>query len=341
MFLLRIVVCFVFLSSLNCAIAQSFSTVGSVERLDDAVNDLIPVDAKIQILADGFEWSEGPVWLPKHRCVLFSDIPNNKVHRWDKENGLTTYLHPAGFTGKPARGGESGSNGLTVHSGRLLLCQHGDRRVARMAAELDDPRSDFETIADRYQGKRLNSPNDLAVHSNGDIYFTDPPYGLEKNMDDPGKELPFQGVYRVDAEGDVTLLTDTLTRPNGIAFSPDEKTLYVAVSDPNRPIIMKFSVEPDGLLGDGDVFFDASELQKKEGRKGLPDGLKVDKSGNLFATGPGGVLIIAPDGKHIGSILTTQATANCAFGGDDGSTLYMTADMYLLRIQTSTAGCKF
>jgi gluconolactonase len=211
------------------------------------------------------------------------------------------------------------------------LCQHGDRRVARREKD-----GRFTTLADRYQGKRLNSPNDLVFKSNGDLYFTDPPYGLPKQADDPERELAFCGVYRRAGSGEITLLTKDLTRPNGLAFSPDEKTLYVAVSDPEAPRWMAYDVTPDGTLGSGRVFFDAASLCK-QGRKGLPDGLKVDRQGHLFATGPGGVLVLSPDGRHLGTLATGEATANCAFG-DDGRTLYITADMHLCRVRLATRG---
>jgi gluconolactonase len=232
-----------------------------------------------------------------------------------------------------------GSNGLNVdHEGRLLLCQHGDRRVARLDS-LGLPRQKFVTVADRYDRKRFNSPNDLVVHSSGAIYFTDPPYGLEEQMEDPAKELPFQGVYRIAPDGKVTLLTKELERPNGIGFSPDEKTLYVANSYGPRLIWMAFPVKDDGSLGPGRVFFDAGPLARKWNR-GSADGLAVDIHGNLWATAPGGVAVFSPTGKHLGSLITTQATANCKFG-EDGSTLFIAADDYVLTIRTTTEGTGF
>ncbi|HXG60801.1 MAG TPA: SMP-30/gluconolactonase/LRE family protein [Planctomycetota bacterium] len=314
-------------------------TRGSIERLDPRLDALIPPDAKMEVLGEGFDWSEGPVWVRSGGYLLFSDIPPNRVMKWKPGEGVSLYLHPSGYTGSRPRTGEPGSNGLLLDpQGRLVLCQHGDRRIARMDAPLDRPAPKFVTLADRYQGKRFNSPNDAVYHSNGALYFTDPPYGLEKLMEDPAKELDFQGVYRLAPNGEVTLLTRELSRPNGIAFSPDEKTLYVANSDPARAIWMAFDVKADGTVGAGRVFFDATKWVSS--RKGLPDGLKVDARGNLFATGPGGVLVFAPDGTHLGTLRTGEATANCAWG-DDGSTLYITADMYLLRIRTSTRGKGF
>lgn len=311
------------------------TTLGSIERLDSRLDALIPPGTKIEVLAEGLDWAEGPVWITPDGCLLFSDVPRNTVYRWQPGQGTSVFLKPSGYTGTVARQGEPGSNGLTVDAkGRLVLCQHGDRRVARL-----EKNGRFTPLADRYDGQRFNSPNDLVYHSNGDLYFTDPPYGLPGNMKDPAKELPFQGIYRLTPKGDVTLLTDSVSRPNGLALSPDEQTLYVAVSDPQRPVILAFDVRADGTLANERVFFDAQPL-RQPGRKGLPDGLKVDRAGNVFSTGPGGVLVIAPDGKHLGTILTGQATANCAWG-NDGSVLYITADMYLCRVKTSTVGQGF
>jgi gluconolactonase len=207
-----------------------------------------------------------------------------------------------------------------------------------MDAPLTDPKPAFTTLADRYEGKRFNSPNDLVFHSNGDLYFTDPPYGMVKQFEDPDREIPYQGVYRRGRAGTVTLLTRDMTRPNGLAFSPDERRLYVAQSDPQAAIWRVFDMKPDGTLGASRVLFDATAMVKT--RKGLPDGMKIDTEGNLFATGPGGVLIISPAGKHLGTIVTGQATSNCAFG-DDGRTLYMTADMFLMRVRLKAKGRGF
>jgi len=305
-------------------------TIGSIERYDDEINQVIPEEAVIQILADGFDWSEGPLWISEGNYLIFSDIPPNRIYRWSQEDSITIYLEPSGYTGDMPRKGESGSNGLLLDpDGALILCQHGDRRVAKMDAPLNKPQPVYKTLIGQYGDKKLNSPNDACYHSNGDLYFTDPPYGLEKNVDDPEKELEFQGVYRLSPDGSLQLLTNDLSRPNGIALSPDEKTLYVANSDPDRAIWMAYEMQSDGTLDNGRVFFDATEKVGKE--KGLPDGLKVNKKGFLFATGPGGVWVFNPGGKNIGMIRTTQATANCAFN-DDESALYITADMYLLRV---------
>jgi gluconolactonase len=317
----------------SITVRPASGALGTIERLDPALDELLPKGAIVEKLAEGFDWSEGPVWMPAG-YLLFSDVPLNTIFKWTPRDGVTVHLQPSGYTGSAPRGGEPGSNGLTHDKqGRLIACQHGDRRVARWE------NGRYVAVADRFEGKRFNSPNDAVVKSNGDIYFTDPPYGLVKNVDDPAKEIPFQGVYRVSAEGGkVTVLTKEVTRPNGLAFSPDEKILYVASSDPKKAIWMAYPVKEDGTLGEGRVFFDATDMQK--GRKGLPDGLKVDNRGNLWATGPGGVLIFSSQGKHLGTLATGEATANCAWG-DDGSTLYITADMYLCRVKTKVKGAGF
>ncbi len=311
-----------------------YPTFGSIERLDPALDALIPPNAVLEKLAEGFTWSEGPVWDKKQKCLFFSDVPQNIIFKWQEGVGTRAFLHPSGYTGSTPRVGEPGSNGLTFDSeGRLCICQHGDRRVARL--EKDGKET---VLAEFYSWRRFNSPNDLVYKSNGDLYFTDPPYGLVGNNNDPTKELPFNGVFRVTKKGEVALLTGAMTFPNGIAFSPDEKRLYVSQSDPKQAVIMVYDVQKDGTLGKGSVFFDANSLVP--GRKGLPDGMKVDKQGNLFATGPGGVLIISPEGKHLGTINTGEPTGNCAWG-EDGSTLYITANMYLARIRTTTKGNSF
>lgn len=325
--------------------SANYKQIGEVRRLDPALDALVPTDAKIELLAEGFQWSEGPVWVSEKVSgigggfLLFSDVPMNVVHQWSEVGGLRAWLRPSGYTGEDPRGGETGSNGLTLDAeGRLVLCQHGDRRVAKLDAPWKSPTPKFTTVADRYDGKRFNSPNDLAYHSSGALYFTDPPYGMVGKFDDPKRETDFFGVYRVATDGTVTLLTDQRTAPNGIAFSPDEKTLYVAQSDPNAPNIYAYDVQADGSVANERVFFDARELSKQY--RGMPDGLKLDQAGNLFATGPGGVLVISPSGKHLGTISTGELIANCAFG-DDGQTLYMTSDGYLARVRLTTKGVGF
>ncbi len=311
----------------------AYDTIGNIERLAEELLRFVPANAKIEILAEGFTWSEGPVWVEQGSYLIFSDVPENKVYKWKEGEGLSVYLEPSGYTDTGIYSSEQGSNGLAIdHSGQLLLCQHGDRRVARMMNATSNPTSEFITLADKYEEARFNSPNDLAVHKDGSIYFTDPPYGLPgRDKDTVARELDYCGVFRVDPKGNVTLLTDDLTRPNGIALSPDYKICYVNISDRNNAYIMAYDInEVDGSFENKRIFFDARPLASE--RKGSLDGLKVHPSGYVFTTGPGGVLILSPEGKHLGTILTTQGTANCAFDSDY-SYLYMTADYYLMRIR--------
>ncbi|MCZ2341650.1 MAG: SMP-30/gluconolactonase/LRE family protein [Bacteroidales bacterium] len=312
-------------------------TLGKIERLDPALDAIIPKEATIEVLAGGFSWSEGPVWVKDGGYLLFSDIPKNMIWKWSAKDGLHAFLKPSGYTGSTKfTGAEPGSNGLAIDArGNLILCQHGDRRLARLEQD-----KKFVTLVDKYQGKRLNSPNDLVIVSNGDVYFTDPPYGLPGNVKDPGKELDFQGVYRLKPNGEVTLLTSELTRPNGIDLSPDEKTLYVANSDPAQAIVKAYPIKPDGTLGAGQVICDLTADVKAAPNKGLPDGLKVDQRGNIFATAVNGIYILSPQGKLLGKIVTNDKTANCAFG-DDGTVLYMTTNHQLTRIKTLTKGKGF
>jgi gluconolactonase len=302
-----------------------------IERLDPAFDTLVPADAKVEKLAEGFIWSEGPTWF--EGSLVFSDVPDNIIYQWKPgATAATTFMKPSGLL-NPAPGfSQPGSNGLSVDAdGRLLICQQGERRVARV-----EKNGTQTAVAAKFDGKHFNSPNDLAIPKNGDVYFTDPPYGLANLNDSPLKELPHNGVYRVDPKGEVTLLIPDLAFPNGIAFSPDEKTLYVAVSDPSDPRIMAYDVQSNGTVANGRTFFDARPLSA-QGRRGTCDGLKVDTQGNVWATGPGGVLVINPAGKHLGSILTNQATGNCCWG-DDGGTLYITAHRFLVRVKTATKG---
>lgn len=309
---------------------------GQIVRLDPALDHLLDVQTPVEVLADSFKWAEGPVWIKDGGYLLFSDVPRNTIFRWKQGDGLSVFLKPSGYTGPGEYSREPGSNGLTLsRDGQLIACEHGDRRVSILPLTNGEKR----TLADRHEGKRFNSPNDVVQKSNGAVYFTDPPYGLPQQENDPARETPVFGVYRIDTTGATTLLAGHLSRPNGLAFSPDEKTLYVAQSDPGRPVIFAFPVLADGTLGPERVFFDAAPLMN-EGLPGLPDGLKVDINGNLFATGPGGVLVISPEGKLLGRIDTTQATANCAWG-DDGSVLYITANNRLCRVRTKTRGAGF
>jgi gluconolactonase len=311
---------------------RTYPTIGHIVRDSPQLDSLIPQDAKLEVLASGFEWTEGPLWISDGGYLLFSDIPRNAIYRWKEgEDGVTLFMKPSGYTGVADYGAEPGSNGLVLDpEGRLVLCEHGDRRMSRM-----DWNGGKKTLVDSYRGKRLNSPNDAVYRSNGDLYFTDPPYGLPKRWDDPRRELDFCGVFRLSKDGQLNLLVKDMTRPNGIAFSPDEKILYVAQSDASRAIWMAFPVQADGSVGQGRVFQDVTSMMGK--LPGSPDGLKIDRNGNVFATGPGGVHIFTPDGTRLGRIETGERTSNCAWG-DDGSTLYITADMYLCRVKTRTKG---
>lgn len=301
-------------------------TIDGIERFDAELDQLIDPSAKVEILADGFSWSEGPVWVPQLNAVLFTDVPENKLYQWEEINGLSIYLDPSGYTGYAPNEKKAGGNGLILDpEGNLLIAQHGDRRIAKVMPPLDKPGA-FTTVVDRFEGKRFHSPNDLILHSNGDLYFTDPPYGL-KGDDDPLRELATNGVYRLSKNGELSLLYSQLNRPNGLALSPDEKTLYVANSDAKRNLWMAFDLVEGKLLNER-VFFDATSID----RPGLADGMKVNKNGYVFATGPGGVLVFSPQGKHLGTILTEERTANCAFNEDE-SVLYMTSHRYLTRIQ--------
>jgi gluconolactonase len=312
--------------------AKAYPTIGSIERLDPALDALIAPDAKIEKLAEGFTWSEGPLWTPDG-ALIFSDVPNNVVHRWKDGEGLSDFLRPSGYTAAAPRKGNIGANGLTYDgAGSLILAEHGDRRIARLGADKSQ-----STVVDKFEGKRFNSPNDVVVRSNGDIYFTDPSYGLEGGYEKE-QEIPFAGVYHLTKDGKLELLYKELKRPNGIAFSPDEKTLYVSNSDPERAIWMAFDVTASGGVANPRVFFDATAFFK-QGKEGNADGLKVDEHGNLFATGPGGVLVFSPAGKHLGTIMPGDKTANVAWG-DDGSTLYLTSHDKLCRIRLKTHAAK-
>lgn len=298
---------------------------GGIERLDPAFDRLVAPEAQVEVLATGFNWSEGPVW--RDGRILFSDVPENTVFGWGEgERAASVVLKPSGSLS----GDGQGSNGLAVDAaGRLILCQHGERRLARLEKD-----GRFTVLADRHQGRRFNSPNDLVIARSGAIFFTDPPYGMKKGEE---PDAPYHGVYRLDADGKVSLIIDDVRWPNGIALSPDEKRLYLAVSDKDDTRVLAYDLQADGSVQNGRVFFAAQAL-KSATRKGGCDGLKVDTQGNVWTTGPGGVLVISKEGRHLGSILTGVPTGNCAWGGPQRDTLYVTADMFLLRVQTRVKG---
>ncbi|UII80319.1 SMP-30/gluconolactonase/LRE family protein [Flagellimonas sp. CMM7] len=316
-------------------VPKVYKTIGKIERISSEIDAIIPKNAIIEVLGEGLVWAEGPLWIPEKEWVLCSDVKENRILKWSEEEGVQVYLEHSGFTGKETDSRERGSNGLALDkNGNLVLCQHGNRQVARMKASLESPKPDFEVLSGNYDGWRLNSPNDLVFNSKGDLYFTDPPYGLsEKMMNDPNKELPFQGVYRLDKEGKLILLTDKVSRPNGLAFSPDEKTLYVANTDGDNAAWLAFDVLEDGTLGTMEEILNVTDLIGKE--VGFPDGVKVDNRGNIFTAGPGGLWIFSPEYKLIGKIKPGEWVSNCAFN-NDYSELYITADSYLLRVKLHT-----
>ena len=311
---------------------MKYKNIGTIERLDPALDNIISANAKTEIIAEGFEWSEGPLWVEKHKMLLFSDVPMNTIYKWTEAKGKEVYLKPSGYTGtEPSVCKEPGSNGLTFDkNGDLVLCQHGDRRMARMDAPLDKPEAKFITLADTYNGKRFSSPNDAVYNSAGELFFTDPPYGLQTQDDsDTKKEISFNGVYKVKANGEVILLVDSITRPNGIAFTPDEKKLIIACSDPARPNWYIYEVNGDSLTN-GKIFYNAAEEGKT--MRGLPDGFKIDKNGNIFASGPGGIYIFNSEAKKLGMIKLENSASNCALSTDE-KTLYITNDMNVLRVK--------
>lgn len=305
--------------------------IGIVERLDPALDAILDPKAQAEIISEGYQWSEGPLWIESQQMLIFSDVPRDTIYKWTEGNRKEVYLTPSGYSDIIKRGGEMGSNGLLLDiDGHLVLCQHGNRQMAKMDALLDKPEPKYIPLASHYQGKKFNSPNDAVYNSNGELFFTDPPYGLEKQMEDPKKEIPFQGVYKVKTTGEVVLVTDSLTRPNGIAFFPGEKTLLVANSDHDKPNWYAFDVGPNDEFTNARIFYSAAEHDKAD--KGLPDGLKIDKKGNVFATGPGGIWIFSREGKLLGRYKLPDATSNCALSPDE-KTLYITNDMYVLRIK--------
>ena len=279
--------------------------------------------------AEGFGWAEGPVWIPELNGILFSDVPNNKAYLWTEKKGLSLFLYPSGMTNHAPNNKSAGSNGLGLDSdGNLILCQHGDRSISRLNSWFfEEPK--YDVLVDHFNGKWLNSPNDLVFDKQGSIYFTDPPYGLRNGDEDDLKELNFNGVFKWSAREEVKLVEKNMSRPNGIALSLDEKTAYVANSDPANDVIMAFDVLEDGFLN-GRIFFDGNILSQT--REGLFDGLKMHSSGIIFATGPGGVLLLDSMGVHLGTIMPGKKTANCSFDKDE-QYLYLTSTDVLARVK--------
>jgi gluconolactonase len=304
---------------------------GRIVRLDGTLDAVVPPGARIEKLAEGFQFTEGPVWVADG-YLLFSDPNNNTIYRWSEDDGVSVYRAKSGYSGTNiGEYHQPGSNGLAVDGeNRVTINQHGNRRVIRV-----ERTGAVTVLADNYQGKRLNSPNDLVYRSDGSLYFTDPPFGLPKVFDDPGKELPFSGVFRWK-DGTVQLLTKELGGPNGIAFSPDEKYLYVGDWDEKHKVVMRYDVAPDGSIANGRVFAD---LTPRPGEDAI-DGVKVDTRGNVYVSGPGGLWIYSPEGKALGTIEGAEHPHNFAWGDADGRTLYITARSGLYRIRLSVEGSR-
>jgi gluconolactonase len=301
-------------------------------RVEPGLDAIVPADARVEKLAEGFEFIEGPVWVRDGGYLLFSDPNVNLIYSWSPEAGLGVYRTKSGYTGLDiGQYGQPGSNGLTLdREGRVTINEHGNRRVTRL-----EKNGVLTVLADRYEGKRLNSPNDLVYKSDGSLYFTDPPFGLPRFHDDPRKELPYSGVFRY-ADGKLQLLSTELSGPNGLAFSPDERHLYVTNWDVNKKVVMRYEVQADGSFANGRVFFDMTAAPGEEAL----DGIKVDQRGNLYVSGPGGLWIISPEGKHLGTIKAPELPANFAWGDEDGKTLYMTARTGLYRIRLNIPGIR-
>ena len=328
----------------NVIAASNEAVPAQIERLDKALDQLVPANPVLEKVATGFTWTEGPLWLPTGR-LLFADVSSNSIRTWVPGSGVSIFLQPSGYKGVAPYGGpEPGSNGMTLDArGRLTVAGHAQRDVWRL--ESNDAHAQVTVLADTYQGKRLNSPNDLVYRSDGSLYFSDPPYGLRTQNDhDPEKELQVNGVYRIPAaasqragaapaRASLQLLVKDLPRPNGIAFSPDEKYLYVDNSEPEM-FWMRYVVKADGTLSDGKRFADAGIYAKH----GAPDGMKVDREGNVYSAGPGGVWIFSADGRHLGTIAIPETVGNVAWGGEDHRTLYIAATTSLYRVKLNIPG---
>jgi gluconolactonase len=302
-----------------------------VERTDPRLDDLLPADSRLERIAGGFEFTEGPVW-SRDGALLFSSPNTNAIYRWTPEGQISVFRPKSGYTGVDiGRYHQSGSNGLTFDpQGRLVMCQHGNRCILRV-----NPHGDTTVLADRYDGKRLNSPNDLVCRSDGVVFFTDPPFGLPEVFDDPDKELPFSGVFCV-RDGEVTLVTDELEGPNGLAFSPDERYLYVGNWDPERKVVMRYEVDEAGNASNGIVLYDMTDAPGED----AIDGLKVDRDGNLYVCGPGGVWVLSPEAVQLGLLKLPENPHNLAWGDDDGKTLYVTALTSVYRLRLAVAGIR-
>ena len=323
----------VLLACAGALVAQTSGTEG-VQRLDPAFDKLVPAGAAVEKVIGNLQFAEGPVWVRGGGYLLLSDIPANAIMKWAPASGLSVFRKNV-FAHEFPSGIQIGTNGLTFDTqGRLIACEHGNRRISRTEKD-----GTITTLADRYDGKRLNSPNDVVRRRNGEIYFTDPNSVARNNPPDPNNyfktEVGFNGVYRITLAGKLELLIKDLPYPNGLAFSPDEKKLYVANTRPDK-FWMVYDVQADGTLAKGKKFLDVT----KDTADGVPDGMKIDRLGNLYATGPGGVLVISPQGKHLGTIRVPEIAANCAWGDADGKTLYITARTGLYRIKLKVPGIR-
>ncbi|HEY5803786.1 MAG TPA: SMP-30/gluconolactonase/LRE family protein [Lysobacter sp.] len=319
------------------AVTHAYDAVGRITVYDDALRTIVAPDARIERIAEGFAWSEGPLWMRNGDYLLFNDVPGNTMYRWSARDGQSVFLKPSGYAGTDVEGlREAGANGLDVEpQGTVLLADSGSREIAR----LDPATKRKTTLAAAYGGKRLNSPNDVIRHGNGSVYFTDPPYGLKGIDESPLKEQPVNGVYRLDPDGSVHLIEGELRFPNGVALSPDQRTLYVANSDEKHPVWMAYRLDDRGNVLDRRTLADASDLIAA-GASGAPDGLCVSADGHLFASAPGGLLVMDASGKRLGRIETGGRVSNCAFG-DDGRTLYLTAHTFVARVRVKVTGLGF
>ena len=321
-------------NSKEVTVISQDSIFGKIEIYDIRAASLIDSNATIEVIGRNFNWSEGPVWIAAKKMLLFSDVLENKIFQW--KNGDTTklYLTPSGYTDTAKRNGENGSNGLALDKdGHLLLCQSGNRNVVRLNTSLDTPKPVFTILSSNYNGKRFNSPNDLVADSRNNIYFTDPIYGLPQQENDPTRELMFEGVYKISAAGKTSLLIDSIPRPNGVALSLNEKILYVASSDNVKPKWYAYQLDENGNITNGGVLLDAAPLKEKATVKQGPDGMKIDKYGNIFSAGPDGINIISPEGKRLGLIkIFSRRTSNCAFN-ETKDVLYFTANDMVFKVK--------
>jgi len=311
-------------------------SIGRITALDPSFNAIVPANARIERIAEGFTWAEGPAWIANGGYLLFNDVPANTMHRWSAREGASVFLKPSGYAGTDLEGlREAGANGLEAGpSGTVLLADSGSRLIARF----DPVSKQRTTLAATYNGKRFNSPNDIARRSDGVVFFTDPPYGLKGIDESPLKEQPVNGVYRLDTDGSVHLIEGALKFPNGVALSPDERTLYVANSDRDRPVWMAYRLDAHGDARNGHVFADASDLAARA--EGAPDGLCISRDGHLFASAPGGLLVMDATGKRLGMIETGARVSNCAFG-EDGRTLFLTSHAFVARVRVNAVGIGF